>query len=187
MTELEDFPDANLVPLVGEIRGFQKIAGTWQKSDAIDITIPLRPFRLQKLEAADGVTEKVSTAVRLEDVPLLVASLADLENRRFSFPPNPEPGYVDASVYLRSAHSPIEIRELRFGTVLKDARPRIEVRETMKLCLDLERTGLRNRDAVLSAQLRVVSGPMRVVALAIRGPSVPSSARGRARRRRDRS
>ena len=72
-----------------------------------DVVIPIEPFEF------DG--ENVKTSVRLEFIEMPVDDWRDLAGREFTFPTNPEPGYIDASLYLGHVHNPVDVTRIRFA------------------------------------------------------------------------
>ncbi|MGT2430862.1 hypothetical protein ACU4HD_23250 [Cupriavidus basilensis] len=72
-----------------------------------DLQIELAPFVL------GGAP--VRTAIRLDGVSLPSPSLEGLAGRRLLFPLNPEPGYIDGSIYVDGRHRAVDVSELRFG------------------------------------------------------------------------
>ena len=76
------------------------------------IRIPVQPFMF------DG--EAQDTEVVLEAIELDVQDWRSLENREFTFPVNPSPGYIDGSVYLDHVHNPVDVTSLRFGRLAGD-------------------------------------------------------------------
>jgi hypothetical protein len=72
-----------------------------------DIEVPIAPFRFGG--------EQVKTAVRLEFIDFRVKTWRKLEKKAFSFPKNPEDGYIDGSLYLGGAHNPADVTKIAFG------------------------------------------------------------------------
>ena len=131
--ELQQFRDEWLSPREGTI-GPHPIEG-WQ------IEIPLDPF--------PGVLEEepmVETSIRLDLVDLGVEDVDKVEGRTFTFPVNPEPGYIDGSVYVSFAHNPVDVTEIRFGSWEGE---RIEATFRMRMLFEFEGAGFQDRDAVL--------------------------------------
>ncbi|MFC9970289.1 hypothetical protein ACFVH6_05230 [Spirillospora sp. NPDC127200] len=91
------------------------LAGTW------NITIPLKPFsaddwrRPATFRPGPGGPELVTTEISLDDVRLPATDLEALSRRTFTFPVNPEDGYIDGSVYLVAAHCPVDVTRIEFG------------------------------------------------------------------------
>lgn len=72
------------------------------------ITIALQPFLL------DG--QAVDTCIRLDTIALDLDDPRAQARRTHRFPINPEPGYIDGSIYLLHRHVPLDVTELAFGT-----------------------------------------------------------------------
>ena len=72
-----------------------------------DITIPVEPF--------DYGGSSQRTALRLDFIALPIRDWRDLAGREFKFPVNPEPGYIDGSIYLENVHNPADVTAIRFG------------------------------------------------------------------------
>jgi hypothetical protein len=106
-----------------------------------EIEIPIAPFELP-----EGWVE---TSIRLDSVEL--PDLDDIEGRTFRFPINPEPGYIDGSIYLRETHNPVDVSEVKFESWQGDE---IQAGLRMRMLFEFEATGFRDRDAVLTAALR---------------------------------
>ena len=66
--------------------------------------IPLAPFEY------DGEMER--TSVRLDFIKFRVRDWRDLSGKNFTFPINPEPGYIDGSLYLGGAHNPADVTRI---------------------------------------------------------------------------
>ncbi len=58
--------------------------------------------------------EWVDTAIRLDDINLPSAHLADLAGKTFLFPLNPDAEAIDGSIYLDSAHHPCDVSVIEF-------------------------------------------------------------------------
>ena len=72
------------------------------------ITIALQPLPL------DG--RPVDTVIRLDCIALDMRDPRSHAQRSHRFPPNPQPGYIDGSIYLQHRHVPLDVTELSFGT-----------------------------------------------------------------------
>ena len=97
---MRPFPLHLLQPLPGRIEG---------PPGDVSITVPLEPFRLP------GRDESFQTSVRLDAIDLPDSEPAELAGKVFTFPVNPEDGYIDGSIYVASAHHPCDVTMLRFG------------------------------------------------------------------------
>lgn len=73
----------------------------------LKIEINIRPFQYK------GITE--DTSVVLDFVRIPFKSYRDLENRAFTFPLNPEDGYIDGSLYVQNMHNPFDVSQIKFG------------------------------------------------------------------------
>ncbi len=73
-----------------------------------ELIIPLAPFAFASLGS-------VETELRITWPAKLATAPATLAGRMFEFPVNPEPGYIDASIYLDGAHHPVDIHAIHFG------------------------------------------------------------------------
>lgn len=135
MTDVE-FLDEWVVPREGTIRP--------SRLQGYEIEVPLAPFEL-----SEG---RVETSIRLDFVDL--PQLSEIEKQTFAFPTNPEPGYIDGSIYLREVHNPVEVTELTFGSWQGD---RIEARLRIRFLFEFEESGFRDRDALLTPKLRRAS------------------------------
>ena len=89
------------------------------------------PFEL------DG--DDVETSIRLEGIDLPTLNWSDLEGQEFAFPANPDQGYIDGSVYMDSAHHPVDVTSIRFDHAT-DTQPQV----TISGVLNLEYEGLRD-------------------------------------------
>jgi hypothetical protein len=133
-----DFPDQWLTPKLGGLRGPDE-------DGLYGIEIPLEPF-----DAGLGGIEE--TSIRLEQIAFHAASAADLSEREFSFPVNPNEGYIDGSIYLTGAHNPVDVTRISFGRLEED---KIEATLTMRLLFEFEGSGFADRDAELTAVLQI--------------------------------
>lgn len=79
-------------------------------------------------------TECVQTSLRADRISLPTA-LDDLPGRVFTFPRNPEEGYIDASMCLRDAHNPVYIRSMHFHTLADDKR---QIDAVIQMVFDFE-------------------------------------------------
>ncbi|GAA0582806.1 hypothetical protein [Actinomadura livida] len=85
------------------------VAGTWH------ITIPLEPFSADDeyepatFRPGDGGPELVKTEISLDHIHLSATELTGLSQRTFTFPVNPEDGYIDGSIYLVASHCPVDV------------------------------------------------------------------------------
>lgn len=74
----------------------------------INITIELQPISI------DGEIEE--TEIQLDFIRVPFRSFSDIENKTFSFPINPDDGYIDGSIYLFEDHIPVDVTNIMFET-----------------------------------------------------------------------
>lgn len=79
------------------------------------IAIRLAPFQFD--------AERHDTSLRCDQIDLDLGDLSALAGKVFDFPLNPEPGYIDGSLYLLNRHVLFLTRRLSFGVVTRDAIP----------------------------------------------------------------
>ena len=104
-----------------------------ESSSCISIEIILEPFELDDLF--------VDTSIRLDMIDLPTTDLSVLAGRNFEFPVNPEPGYIDGSVYIEHAHHPVDVTHIRFGEI-QDGKVSTEISASFVLNYE----GLRDYD-----------------------------------------
>ena len=56
--------------------------------------------------------ETVGTSIRLDKIAIPNITLASLAGLSFRFPVNPEPGYIDGSIYIDHVHHPVDVHQL---------------------------------------------------------------------------
>jgi hypothetical protein len=76
------------------------------------ISIGLAPFEF------DG--ELHNTSLQCDQISLDLADFSALTGKTFEFPPNPEPGYIDGSIYLFGVHVLFLTKRLSFGHMDED-------------------------------------------------------------------
>lgn len=75
------------------------------------IELPILPFMFED--------EGIITSIRLDRIDFKTGNLSHLSNKAFEFPANPEPGYIDGSVYLGSIHNPVDVKKISFSKILR--------------------------------------------------------------------
>jgi hypothetical protein len=75
------------------------------------IELPILPFMFEE--------EETITSIRLNRVDFKTANLNWLSDKDFEFSANPEPGYIDASVYLGGIHNPVDVKKISFSKILR--------------------------------------------------------------------
>ncbi len=76
--------------------------------------------------------------------------MSELAHRAFTFPVNPEEGYIDGSIYLRHVHTPADVTRIAFGSYDGGT---LEATLTMRIGFEFEGTGFADTDVVLTALL----------------------------------
>ncbi|MBE1531256.1 hypothetical protein [Actinomadura algeriensis] len=128
------------------------VAGTWS------IEIPLEPFSAddeyepETFRPGQAGPELVETEFSLDFISLPTEHLTALSARTFTFPVNPEDGYIDGSIYLVGTHNPVDVTRIAFGETRGD-----EVRATLHAELVLG-APIRDRTANLETTLRYRQG-----------------------------
>lgn len=77
-----------------------------------DMTIPVRHGMDVPPEARQAYPQQ--TEVRLDLIRIGLGDWRNLPGQAFTFPVNPEPGYVDGSVYFGDTHQYVDLTRLRF-------------------------------------------------------------------------
>lgn len=154
------FTDAFLQPEPGTITHWptamdSPAAGTWS------IEIPLRPWSADDEFDPDSYRpgtdgpEHIQASLMLEFVDMPADELDQLSDRRVAFPPSPQPGCAEGSIYLLACHCPIEVSSITFGTATDK-----QITAEIRLAFDFVSAGgidIHNRTAELHALLRLAS------------------------------
>lgn len=145
-TSIKPFPKKWLCPRGATLRGliFENSTARIPLTLFHDLTVPLEPF------VDRGQT--VATELCLNFIQFGVRRLADLQNRTFRFPNNPEEGYVDGGVYLRNVHSPIDVPRITFGAWSPSATTRVTIE--LRIAFEFEATGFKDMRAQIECPLR---------------------------------
>lgn len=114
---------------------------------AVSIEIGIVPFKLE----LDGYVELVDTSVLL-DLINIPANLKALQGKRFEFPINPGPGYIEGSVYLFSAHNPVDVTSIEFGKITAGHLPLIL---QTRWLLEYEMAGFKNLEKTIVASIEI--------------------------------
>jgi hypothetical protein len=77
------------------------------------IDIPLSPFDLP----GHG---RIETSLRLDSVTLPSPDPAALAGQTLRFPINPDPGYIDGSIYIGAAHHPVDVSQIVLAAITGD-------------------------------------------------------------------
>ena len=110
--------------------------------NAFNIIIPFKPFKMDN--------ELVETEVYLDQVNFDTSDISSLENRSYFFPTSPEEGYIDASVYLKSAHNPVDVSKIVFQGKTKKC---IKCIIYCLFDMEFENSGFSNFHSVIDACL----------------------------------
>jgi hypothetical protein len=132
---LDSFPTEKIAPMAGSISCmvFENKAIELTRAVYFSIEVPLRPFDL------DG--NNVDTKFELEFIHVPVRRFVELSGKRKSFPLNPDPGYVDGSIYLLGAHTPVDLPLVQFADV---SGLQMRVWLDLAVAFEVEHTGYRN-------------------------------------------
>lgn len=103
-SDMQGFPVEKLQPLPEDV---------FRGSRGLSIEIPLTPFTI------DG--SLIATVIHLDDVGLPTDDVLKFSGMTFSFPVNPEAGYIDGSIYIQHAQYPVDVTSMRFGQVADNA------------------------------------------------------------------
>ncbi len=115
-----------------------------QEEGWFNIFVPITPFSL------DG--ETVTTSFELEAIDFGTQSIAELANKTFVFPVNPEDGYIDGSIYLANVHNPADVTEIAFGPYSGST---ITATITLRILFSFEGSAFPDTDFVLNTPLTV--------------------------------
>ncbi|WP_048506415.1 hypothetical protein [Chryseobacterium angstadtii] len=128
---LKNFDITLLKPASAEIKN-----SNWDGSDGekyFQIKILLRDFRFEK--------QNTKTSIVLDFIPSKKINIHELENKTFEFPINPDPGYIDGSIYLSHSHNPVDVKKITFGKITGNV---IETSIYYDIIFEFENTGYRN-------------------------------------------
>jgi hypothetical protein len=118
---MNPFPADKLVPQVAVIRSSFVDCELLGPPDGLshEIEIRLKSFQLPLIEESEDV-ETVETSIRLDYITLIEGRFPGfkaLQGREFTFPINPEPGYIEGSVYMYGMHNDVDVTRIIFGKV----------------------------------------------------------------------
>ncbi|TVO93202.1 hypothetical protein [Shewanella algae] len=113
----------------------------------VSLEIGIEPFEL----SLDGYSEKIETVISIDGINL-PTKLSELAGRTFTFPVNPEDGYIDGSVYFFSAHNPVDITEVKFGESINGKLP---MTLESSWVLEFELTGFKNFNTTIQTYLKL--------------------------------
>ncbi|BDI30025.1 hypothetical protein CCAX7_20760 [Capsulimonas corticalis] len=136
--EIVDFPVHFLSCEIGIIKPMNA------DKDLYNIEIPIVPFELDD--------ERVKTSIRLDWIDFGDKTITELTNTAFIFPVNPEEGYIEGSIYLRSAHNPVDVTRIDFDNLTDNI---LAAALDMRILFEFEDIGFKNIDYTLNARLRI--------------------------------
>ncbi|WP_345870356.1 hypothetical protein [Shewanella algae] len=113
----------------------------------VSLEIGIEPFEL----SLDGYSEKIETVISIDGINL-PTKLSELAGRTFTFPVNPEDGYIDGSVYFFAAHSPVDITEIKFG---ESKNGKLPMTLESSWVLEFELTGFKNFNTTIKTYLKL--------------------------------
>ena len=113
----------------------------------VSIEIGIEPFEL----SLDGYSENIETVVSLDGINL-PTGFNELTGRTFTFPVNPNDGYIDGSVYFFGVHSPVDITEIKFGELANGKLPMVLESSWV---LEFESTGFKNINTTIHTYLKL--------------------------------
>ena len=125
-------------------------------SGLASISIWLAPFEF------DGSTH--DTSLRCDQIELDLDDFSALGGRRFEFPPNPEPGHIDGSLYLFGVHVLFITKTISFGKIGRDTIP-LRIDGMLELSSD-RRTRYEDADLSVETALYLPLTPERLVSIA---------------------
>ena len=131
----ETFPTSVLIPSSGFIS---------RRGDVFDIWIGIQPFELD--------SETVSTDLRFEGAELPLDGPSAWQRQTFTFPANPEPGYIDGSIYIRGSHNPADLTRIGFG---EHRGSSIDAILSISIVFEYEGVGFSNADVTLNVPLEI--------------------------------
>jgi hypothetical protein len=120
------------------VRKLQFLEATISKVDdeMYHIIIPISKFLFE-----NNITD---TSIHLTQVALPY-DLSNCIGKTFNFPINPNPGYIDGSVYLAERHNPVDVSEIKFISIEKN---KLTAEISMFFDFEFEGTGLKNETLV---------------------------------------
>lgn len=95
--------------------------------------------------------EIVETSIRLDFIELK-ETLKTYIGKTVSFPINPIEGYIDGSIYMRNAHNPVDVTEIKF---LNIENGNLTTEITMNFDFEFENIGFKNEGIVKEITLKI--------------------------------
>ncbi len=113
----------------------------------VSLEIGIEPFEL----SLDGYSEEIETVISLNGINV-PSELSELTGKTFTFPVNPDEGYIDGSVYFFGAHSPVDITEIKFG---ESTNGKLPIALKSSWALEFELTGFKNCTTTIQTYLKL--------------------------------
>jgi hypothetical protein len=112
------------------------------ENEMYHIIIPISKFIFEN--------QIIDTSIHLTSVALL-NDLSNCIDKTFNFPINPNPGYIDGSVYLAERHNPVDVSEMKFINIEKN---KLTVEISMFFDFEFEGTGLKNETIIKTIKIK---------------------------------
>ncbi len=135
---MRDFPVEKIRPISAKLSGANGNAS---------LRIDLEPFELSIGEYA----ELFDQPIRFDGIKIPTDSRM-LEGNSFEFPANPEPGYIDGSIYFLSTHSPVDTTLISFGRIESNL---LSVEIFTSWVLEYENTGFKNFEVKIETKIEL--------------------------------
>ncbi len=121
---MKKFPVKILKPISGILNAliFENSFINLPTSLFFNIEIPLEPIDMAKI-GDENNRKNHETSFRLDSIKLSITNLKELENQTFTFPINPEMGYIDGSIYLFDVHNIVDVTSITFGECINSFLP----------------------------------------------------------------
>lgn len=100
---MKEFPVELIKPINANLSGTE---------GNVSIVIKLMPFKLKYFDEE----VYINTSIRLDFIEIS-NNPNELESKSFSFPVNPEEGYVDGAIYMMNVHNPIDVKLIQFSKI----------------------------------------------------------------------
>jgi hypothetical protein len=114
-----------------------------EEDNQYTISLPISKFVLDN--------EIIDTSIRLDFI-VLPENLESCIGKTLIFPINPAEGYIDGSVYIRSAHNPVDVTEIKF---LNIENSKLNAEITMNFDFEFEAIGFENEKIIKKVVLEI--------------------------------
>jgi len=95
--------------------------------------------------------EIVDTSIRLDFI-VLQNNLETYIGKSINFPINPVEGYIDGSVYIRNAHNPVDVTEIK---IINIENNKLTAEITMSFDFEFEEIGFKNEKIIKKIELEI--------------------------------